>query len=356
MSDGTVIPSYLKAEDRAVDPHLYRNVNSLGFRVGEVKNVIYPGGTGNSSNFVKYTVEVAYKDGTSPYSSTLYHNCIVSSLFGGFADRFTYTLRSDTNQNKNNNNSNVGVGSKVLLLCVNGNTNNAVILGGLPDIKAGDIKESKEQGHNLFFEFNGCQFTVNNDGEVQLQFRGATKVDGKLTDTAVPGAEGTFVKVTKDGNLQISTPDENQFLTFNHKDKKIEILAQKEWNLTVKGSALIQTDEHVTIKSTGVLVGDATDAWVKGTTYRTAEGISNKILSTQFKALSALMSTAGASILTAAPLNAIPIVGGILALPAFLSAGTTITSMGPMMTAMGAAIDTLEGGSTGYLSKKNFTD
>lgn len=222
MEDNTLIPSYFTVENRGrVSPDT--NLNSVALRVGEVKDIVYPGDKLSlSKKWVEYTVEVIQRDGSSTNSSTLYHGCVVSQLFGGFADQMHYTLRKDEQKQGNNPKGGVGVGSKVLLACINGVRSNAVIMGGLPDNQFED-KHDKNDGHNLFFEFNGIKFEINKDGEMTLQFTGSRKVDGDPEDNNDEDAQPTKVNINKDGDLTISTKEDKQLIKIEHKDKKIRI-------------------------------------------------------------------------------------------------------------------------------------
>lgn len=224
MDDNTIIPSYFKTETRG---HIQKgeSLNNVALRVGEVKEIIYPEDQLSiSKQWVEYTVEVVQRDGMSTTSSTLYHGCVVGQTFGGFADQIRYTLRKDEKKDGDDQKGGVGLGSKVLLLCINGTRSNPVIIGGLPDTEFKDQnKQKKEDGHNLFFEFNGIKFAVNKDGELQLQFTGSRTVNGEPVDGNDEDAQPTTVAINKDGDFSISTKEEKQLLKIEHKDKKIRI-------------------------------------------------------------------------------------------------------------------------------------
>lgn len=349
--DNTIVPSYLGVIGRGSDQSsAFIGNNTL--RIGEVKQIIYPDDDKSiSKKYIEYLVEVAHRS-NGGLSSTLYIGCMVNYLFGGYADRAHYTLRADTK--KEGERGGIGVGSKVLMSCINGMHNMAVIFGGIPDVNDKKAREEKkDDGHNLFFEFNGCQFTINKDGELQLMFRGATKVDGELTDSAVKEAEGSSLLINKEGNISFFTKDKNQYIEINHKDKKLNIQAQKEWNTTVKGTINITADKKVNIKSEGVYVGDATDKWPLFSTYRQNEGQMNSKVAAQFNALQGLLQTAGINLTVGATLNAID---GSLATGNFSAAGSSLLSAASLCSQIGSAIQTFEGSAEIYLSKKNKND
>lgn len=359
FEDNTIIPSFFGTEVRG-SVLTNESLNSTPLRVGEVKEIIYPDNQLSiSGKYVEYTVEVIQGDGGSSYSSTLYHGCVVGQTFGGFADQLHYTLRKDEQTQGRDENGGVGVGSKVLLMCINGVRSNAVILCGLPDSKFSEddkAKHSSELGHNLFFEFNGVQFNVNKDGELKATFRGATKTDGTLADSADANAEGSYIQINKDGNITIATPDDAQSIVVNHKDRKLEIQVQDEWNCNISGTVNITADENVNIRSSGVNVGDATDAWVLGTTYRRAETQMNSSVSSSDSAIAAALNSASISLQIAASLNAIPTVGGGLASTAFASVATTLGTIASQFSSKATAISSFESSASSFLSTKNKGD
>lgn len=355
MNDNTIIPSYLGSSNRGEETVLTKTDNPL-LRVGEVKKIIYPDKPESiSKQFIEYAVEVVSKDGNSPSTTTFYVGCLLSNVFGGWADRLNYTLREDKKTQETNENV-YGVGSKVLILCVNGDTDNAVILSGVPDTGTQPEQKETNQGHNLFFEFNGVQFTINKDGELKLVFRGATNTDGTLKDGAVEEAEGSYVQINKEGDIKVATPEDNQFLLINHKDKKIEILAQTEHNTVVKGEVNLTADNDVNIKSSGVKIGDATDYMLLASTYRQNEIKLHSQLMANLATLTSLINTASASITTAATLNAVPMTGGGLAAVPFGAAGVALGSAGPIFSSMMSAIQAFETQAAAYLSVKNKND
>jgi len=353
LPDGTVVPSYFSTEPKGT----YRpnqNQNNVPLRVGEVRSIVYPSDPLSvSKRYVEYTVAVFHQEGDSPVTTTMYNGCTVTNLFGGFADELSYTLRSDNQPAEG-----VGVGSKVLILCVNGTTSDAFIVGGIRDVNTGrdNDLDHQSEGHNLFFEFNGIQFAINNDGEMKLTFRGATKTDSTLRDDAVPSAEGSYIQIDRQGSIKIATPSEDQFITVDHQNRKIEIQAQSQWNTVVHGETNLTADGFVNIRSAGVHVGDATNHWMLGDTYRTAESTLNNTLAGQATALSALMATAGSALTTATPLNAIPIIGGVLAAAPLAIAASALTAAAPIHASISAATSAFEAAAPTYLSTKNLND
>ena len=376
LDDNTVIPSFLGVSDRgdrSIDPG---NQTSIALRYGEVRKIIYPDDPKSvSKRFVEYNVEIQQKDQGGPGTSVTYANCVQMSLFGTTADLFRYTLREDKEENGKKS---LRSGSKVVVLCLNGNVSKGVIVGALRDTgtdKEGSLQEGKDKkddGHNLFFEFNGVQVKINKDGELQVRYRGATKVDGTLSDDADAEAENSTIIFTKEGGIKAYTKDEKQFIHLDHKNKKIDILADEEWHVKVnkklafemddvmevsgKKTCTITMDDKVFIKSAGVHVGGATDAWMLGTTYRQKEGMMNQQLSGYLNALNSLIMTAATSLQVASGLHKIPIAGPIAGSVPLQAAAVALQSAGPLFAQMASAITTFESSASSYLSTKNKND
>lgn len=376
LSDGTCIPSYLGVQSRGGAPGSTAMLNEYVLRIGEVKRIIYPKQDLHyGSKSIEYEVEIQHRDGNGGATTATFRGATVSTMFGGLADRFNATLRPDASKSgdgQQSNNETLGIGSKVLLLCPNGDQQKAIILGGIEDQRSTRVDKS-EDGHHLFFEFNGIRFTIDKEGQGTLTFRGATKYDGTLTDEAVAEAEGTNLNFDKEGNVKVATKDDAQFIKINHKDKKIEILADKEWSVTVNDKMTVQVQNdinvstsagkmslgaagNVNINSAGVLVGGATDAWVKGTTYRNAESQLHSQMVSTFSALSTALTTASVSLTTAVPLNAIPVIGGTLAAAPLAAAAVALQTTGPLMASLAGYLATFEAQGLTYLSLKNKTD
>jgi hypothetical protein len=373
LNDGTCIPSYLGVESRGTGPDSQALLTNYALRYGEVRKLIYPDEELSiSKTQVEYDVEVEHRDETGVTTTSYYRGVSGNNWLGGFADKFHATYRSGPPDGQNS--TGLGVGSKVLLLCVSGDTNKAIILGGLRDPGLDTLQDKREDGHNLWFEFNGVRFTVDKDGQPTLKFRGATKNDGTLADSADPKAEGTTVRVTKDGSLTVATPSDKQFIKLDHTTKTLEILADSSWNAKVNGnlrfevgsdnelisgkSQYIRTKDDIILfpEKGGVLVGQATDQWVKGTSFRRYQKIKNKQYQQQFTQAFALCTTAGSNLTAAAGLNAIPLVGGALALAPMLTAAQTILQLGTVFANLATAVFSFEANEAEYLSPHHWTD
>lgn len=351
LPDGTIVPSFLGITRSGVAGNTGMQTN-LALRVGEVKAIIYPDDPKSvSGTFIEYKVFVQQQDAGSPGVGMVYNNCLLVNTLAGVADKVRYTLRAASAQ-QHDTNKLVGNGSKVLLLCINGATHNAIILGGVrtpvKNPAGGDVPDSESDGHNYYFGFNGAQMTVNDDGELQFKFRGKTNADDTLADGASPDAEGSTLLFSKDGSITTTSPDGKQSIKIDHANHKVKVVADQEMDLTSGG--------HVVVQSEGVLVGGATDAWMLGTTYREAQTELHTQLLAQLNALFAALTAAGAALTTASPLMVLPVVGPMLVAPELLITGTQLTAAAGTAQAMADAITAFEAGTEAYLSKKNLTD
>ena len=376
LDDNSVIPSYLgsTSQGRHQDTGAMSN---LALRTGEVRAIITPNDAKSvSKRFTEYTVEVQEKNGNGPGTSTMYAAVALSNLFGSVADILRFTLRPDENTDATEDG--IGTGAKVALLCVNGDTTKAIIIGGFRDTgtdKDGSKQQGKDKaddGHNFFFEFNGAQASIDKDGQLQIRYRGATQVDGKLDDNADADAEGSTVIFNKDGGIKLYTKDEKQFIFLDHKNKKLEVLADDEWKVTVNkkltfdvGDAIavtgkkgcsIEVSDNITMKSSGVLVGDATDHWLLADTYRKAESQMLNQIASAMTTLQGLISTAATALQAAGKAIIPPIVGGAAAATPITAAATALTSAAPIFSQMSSAIQSFESSASTYLSKKNKND
>jgi hypothetical protein len=279
--------------------------NNLPLRYGEVKEVIYPTDQrSQSKKFLEYRVRVVQRNGSSASSPTDYRNCYVASLFGGVADKFQYTLRPATHLYPDNGRTDLRDGSRVLLLCINGETNNAFIVAAIPNEQGeGD---SQEDGHNLQFEFNGLNANINKDGEFVVTHKGATDIKGNLVDAGAP--TGGYFKFKKDGTF---------------------LIYPKE----------------------GVRIGEATDFFILGSTYRDAESQMHQSVTDALDQAASILNQAGASLIVAAGAAVYS-----TAAPQIGSAGTRIVVASTFLRAARAAILSFEQGADSYLSTRNKSD
>ena len=261
-----VIPSYLGTVDitkrKMFDGNAFSNTS---LHIGEVTEVFFPDNPKNCNKKVpEYSVLVQHRtNGTA--ASVIYPNCILASLFGGLADKTSWTLRGDTLAGKEGK---TGKGSKVLILCVNGERSNPVILGGIRD--SNDLSESKtyvkERGHYLNFEFNGITAQISTLGGLKIFRRGPTLATGEPdTKKLADDKTGQTIELTDDGGVTISshTGDEQQSIKIDHANKKITIKAQTGWEVVSAGTGTITTEKEISVTSkSGVTIKAGKDLTV----------------------------------------------------------------------------------------------
>jgi len=280
-----VIPHYLDVVDTTIGRTGSLGVfNNVALRVGEVVGVIYPDQPNSiSKRFLEYTVIIQQRDGSDPGAPTTYPNVLVSNLFGGVADKLDYTLRVQTKSDKN---SGYGDGSKVLVLCINGESNSACIIGGIKDAvatrKAGIVAE-KTDGHNLNFAFNGIEALIDGDGQLILTMQGATDPDNKPRSDVDTEAVGASITMSNDGSVTIANSSEN--FQIDRPNHQIHLNAES----------------NITLDSGGVLIGDATDAMILGTTYRRAEDELFNNMANSLFAMGTNLTTAAAPLVALFP-------------------------------------------------------
>lgn len=329
-----IIPSHLGLgwTPRHSDGDAY---NEYLLRFGEVQKIIYPDDDASrTKKVVEYDVWVQHRaNGTG--AGVMYCNCRLGSLFGGVADDSSHTLRvPKTPSTKEKGSNGLGLGSKVLLLCINGERNNAVIVGGMRDPKAED-KDAKDKGHNFFAVFNGVSVVVDKDGQLTVTYGGKTEVDGKKSDDVKDEQVGSYVKFGKNGNISVSDKDGKNSVVIDHENKKV----------------LIKRDEAFEL-------GDATDKMLLGQSFRDAEKQKNEKVQKLTDQISQLRQQQSTALTTAA--------GKVLG--PFMSAGAAVDLA--QAGALGIAISQLEkqvaeaigafeqaaGQKNSFLSKKNSAD
>lgn len=245
-----IIPSHLRypGEPGVGGSSFLSNVQ---LRPGEVQEAIYPQDPRNrSKRFIEYSVYVQHRENGTAVTK-IYPNCILMNSFGGFADQLTYTLRAEANadtQNSAKQSGEPGKGSKVLVLCLNGETHSAIIVGGLRDAsRDSDPKSDKDQGHHLHFAFNGVIFDIDKDGQLTLQVTGATDAEGKTENDELPST----LKIEKSGKITAETKDGKNSIVI---DKgTITVTAEDEVEVTA-GKATIKSD-HVVVDSNLIELG-----------------------------------------------------------------------------------------------------
>jgi len=210
-----------------------------------------------SKKFPEYDVLVVEQKETHTVEPVLYKHCTWPDIFGGRADFFEYKLRPvKINEAKDKGKTPISTtfkdqfGSMVLLLCLDGATDKGVIVGGVPH-PGRTTNLSKENGIHLEGEYNGMRWQINKDGELTVTFK------SKTDDKGVPQDEtsgGTFVKMDKEGSIQMDTALEGDEATNMKLDKpKKDILGNAGNNVAFNAKKNIELNADVNINGNAMV-------------------------------------------------------------------------------------------------------
>jgi hypothetical protein len=243
---GSVLPHYLTTRPSMSRKFDSDNFNNYAVRVGEVVQIHYPDdATNRSKNEIEYTVNVQFRRSNGVAVNTLYH-CTVGDPFGTAGDSHRHTRRASRGQKGSDS---LTDGARVLVACPNGETANAIIIGGVkhhlakPDPKRAD-------GDYLHSEFNGVQFDINDSGEFSVTLAGATLNDGTADDDLRDDHnKGTQVTFKKDGSLAIDNKS-GESITIDTTNRKIQVAA-KDHGTKTEDSWSVEAGGDVTVKAGG---------------------------------------------------------------------------------------------------------
>ena len=302
--------------------------------VGEVRSLNLPHNSRDpSSAQITYDVDVKHRRGSAGTVTIRLYRCRVANLFGGVADSFSFTLRPDTGKSDKT----YGNGSQVLVLCENGNRQQAYIIGGVPqDVDTGS------NGHHLDWEFNGVHVNIDQDGSLLLSVAGATDVTGKSSNDKLPAA----LAISSDGSIFLDDVEGSGF-SVNHPDGHAQIDA--------KNNVQVQAGAQITLKSAGTLIGEATDAFPLFSTYRTQEQALHQTLQTVLAGVNTTVS--GLAVATAsASAGAAAVPSGAALAAALSTMAMAMQQLQPLLIQAQTAISQFEAQAQTYLSPTNKND
>lgn len=201
---------------------------NYALRIGEVQNIYYPDDKENVSKlFIEYKVLVQHRaNGTGVTKN--YDHCLAIDHLAGVADYSYSTFRADSSASRVEGKfRKPGLGARVIMLCINGESQSAVIIGGIRNPMIGE-KDQKDLGHHLHSIFNGVDVVVNKDGEFTLTRGGASKLDGALADGVDEDSTGTFVTFDKAGNVTLSDKTGDNKIVLDHVNGKVQVFTKTE--------------------------------------------------------------------------------------------------------------------------------
>jgi len=284
---------YEKIDSKKYFENIYQNTT---LKLGIVTKVYEIDSKENiNKKFPEYDVTTLEQNGTSNVGITQYNKCICIDGFGGLADFFEYKLRpkskviEPSKESKAQFSTNFGnqTGNMVLLLCLDGSVDKAVIIKALPHFGR-KTNLTKENGVHMEGEYNGINWKINKDGEFILTFKSATSDDGKIVDKKY---SGTFAKIDKTGSFEVKD-QHNHIRMDNDKggvnittdatqktsaDKNIELNAKvdflvksEKWGTEITGTATnkasswsLETSGEVSVKAGGALKIESSTAEIK---------------------------------------------------------------------------------------------
>jgi hypothetical protein len=246
LDDGTVVESGLMPAFGASAEIAQRSTIQL--QAGQVVAIV-PIDDKNSlsKKYTEYHVLVNEEN-----TNILYKNVRVKDVFGGKNDFNEIGIPSGDKVDKVSlERPEKRVGAQVLLLCMYGRKDEAIIIGGLqhsgirakqddsnadktgvPELSGSsdsidaDMKAlptllpgaKAEDGQRILGEFNGLRWNINKDGELTVMFQGVKNKDGKLTNNA-----GISVLKFNSSGEVIILDKEDQEIKISPADKMITI-------------------------------------------------------------------------------------------------------------------------------------
>lgn len=182
----------------------------------------------------EYDVLVMEQDKHRGTTTTTYKNVISLDSFGGLADFFDFKRRPQVKKDKTNFHKNDG--QLVLLLCLDGSSEKAIIIGGVKHAQRLS-KLTAEAGLHLEGEYNGLNWQIDKDGALKILFKSPTDNEGKVKNEKL---SGTNLNIKKDGSLQLTTqdlnkPELNESLTLDKTNQSLALTARKNTSITTGG-------------------------------------------------------------------------------------------------------------------------
>ena len=256
LENGAVLPQgLLSVNEQAMMEGFNKSYRNYALRIGVV-TASYP--TSNDKNRSKLTTEydvlVVEQHEDKGATTIQYKNCMSAEGLGSIADFFEMALRPKKKKTTKGDSINLKGqdGAIVLMLCLDGMSDKAIIIGHLthPDRKT----KLKEEGPYLEGEYNGMNIKINTDGSCTITFRGATDSHGKpIDDNQGP----TVITIEKDGSYQVKHKTITQRLD---KNGKVSLTADDDISNTTKKNFNITATESINLKATKDLNGDVA-AW-----------------------------------------------------------------------------------------------
>lgn len=247
LENGTVLPSGLlnstSSFAMAAFNKTYRNT---ALRAGIIAKAYSVNDDGNLLGLTtEYDVLVfeQYEDKGS--SIVTYKNCMSAEGMGSIPDFFEKSLR--IRDNSTNVDAPINTidqnGAIVLILCLDGVTEKAIIVSSLTHPERPTTLLSTDP--YLEGEYNGANLKIDTDGSITATFKGATDNDGEQVDDT---QGNTVFSVETDGSVQLQHDsitfrlDRNGTATLTtNADTNLNVTGNI--NITVQGNAVVQCND-----------------------------------------------------------------------------------------------------------------
>jgi len=227
--NGPILPSGILESMKESDMNYFQKLtNDVTLKVGVVVD-IYDNDDKDNNKFSlgpEYRVMTVNKE-----NIVMYDNCRVVDGFGSVADFQEVKYRKVKNKEgvqangdlnrviKDNKEVDKVKGSIVIILCLGGDSESAIIIGSLPNTNR-KVKLSSDKEHHMEGEFNGIRYSIDKNGALSVTFKSATDLDGKPKDSINAGSQW---KIEEDGSTEFNTaPLSNELKAGNLSDAEIE--------------------------------------------------------------------------------------------------------------------------------------
>jgi hypothetical protein len=167
----------------------------------------------------------------------------------------------------------------VTLLCINGQSNNAIVVGFARNPYRETVP-SRDDGHYYRWDFNGMSSIIDKDGQYKVTFTGAV-LDPQTNKYKDAPAEttGTYFQFSKEGNWSVDNAKgesilldkKNKGLNIRAREMRVDI-SEKDYSMAVKGKMVFKSDGVAVLNGKKNYIGKegATEPLVLGKKLTTA--------------------------------------------------------------------------------------
>lgn len=281
LPSGAILPSGLLKQDFQQKMSAFnRTYANYGLKVGIV-TAVYDKDDNKNINKIgpEYDVVAIEQNMDLAITALTYKNCLAADMFGAIADFLTFKRRVRTKAFRKGSELVPGEqdGALVLLLCLDGASDKAVIVGSV-EHPGREAALTEEDGHALIGEFNGLGIEIDKEGALSIRFKGATDTEGNPLDGSVGGS---FFKITANGSIQIND-DNGQSLTLNKDNQsttmrsagdtridagdKMDILSGADLAIKSGGSGNIEITNAATLSAKSITIDSGSAVNIEGKT------------------------------------------------------------------------------------------